>query len=407
VTPGAEPGVHSRSCICARARTAGMILGRGKDRTSSSFVLEPMKLAHHVAPIAVTLFSGFACTPSSNRGVAAGTPNDSASDPSQQASSDVDDQRASNADSPPIAQTPPMPDVPPARAFSPIRQRPVVVPSPAGQYRVRIVDASMHDLRMFHHDGRSYVLGTVGERYAIVVSNPTPRRVEAVISVDGLDAIDGTAADYVHKRGYILPAYGNATIEGFRTSLDQVATFRFSSVADSYAGRLGQARDVGVIGVAFFPERAPIAVAPPPSLPRVSPYNDWEGRSRAGGGAPHATSAAPARKEAPSPSAPASGSGDATEESSNGTLAGRDRAAERKGLGTEFGEARESHVGETLFTRANASSPSEVAAFRYNDRAGLMALGIRVDPPFVADSELRTRETADPFRANRFAAPPP
>ncbi len=370
-----------------------------------------MKLAHHVAPIAVTLFSGIACTPSSNRGVAAGTPTDSATDPPQQASSDVDDQRASSADSPPIAQTPPMRDAPPARAFSPVRQRPIVVPSPLGQYRVRVVDASMHDLRMFHHDGRSYVLGTVGERYAIVVSNPTPRRVEAVISIDGLDAIDGTAADYVHKRGYILPAYGDATIEGFRTSLDQVATFRFSSVADSYAGRLGQARDVGVIGVAFFAERAPIAIAPPPSSPRISPYDDWEGRSRAGGGTPHATSAAPARKagEAPTPSprAPASGAGDATEGSSNGALAGRDRQAERRGLGTEFGEARESHVGETSFTRANATSPSEVAAFRYNDRAGLIALGIRVDPPFVADSELRTRETADPFRANRFAAPPP
>jgi hypothetical protein len=64
-------------------------------------------------------------------------------------------------------------------------------------------------------------------------------------------------------------------------------------------------------------------------------------------------------------------------------------------------------VAETLFTRANAASPSEVAAFRYNDRAGLMALGIRLDPPFVADGELRTRETAEPFRANRFAAPPP
>src|SRR5260370_13565414 len=235
-----------------------MILGRGKDRTSSSFVLEPMRLAHHVSPIAVSIFASLACTASSNRGVAAGTPTDSASDPPQQASSDVDDQRASSADSPPIAQPPPMPDASPARAFSPVRQRPIVVPSPVGQFRVRIVDASMHDLRMFHHDGRSYVLGTVGERYAIVVSNPTPRRVEAVISIDGLDAIDGTAADYVHKRGYILPAYGDATIEGFRTSLDQVATFRFSSMAAPASSCLGQARDVGVIGVGFFAERAPI-----------------------------------------------------------------------------------------------------------------------------------------------------
>jgi hypothetical protein len=340
-----------------------------------------MKLALQVAPVAITLLSGFACTPSSNRGVAAGTANDSASDPPQQASLDFDTEGAGGADSAPIAQTRRLPDPTPALPFSSPRRRPVVVPGPVGQYRVRIVDASMHDLRMFRHEGRNYVLGTIGERYVVVVSNPTPQRVEAVISIDGLDAIDGGAADYVHKRGYILSAYGNATIEGFRTSLDQVAAFRFSSVADSYAGRLGQARDVGVIGVAFFPERAPVAAAPPPLQPKMAP--------------------------SPPSSAPAAGVGAAAEGSSDSALRGRNRAEERTGLGTEFGEARESHVAETLFTRANAASPSEVAAFRYNDRAGLTALGIRLDPPFVADGELRTRETAEPFRANRFAQPPP
>jgi hypothetical protein len=78
------------------------------------------------------------------------------------------------------------------------------------------------------------------------------------------------------------------------------------------------------------------------------------------------------------------------------------------GLGTEFGEARVSHVEETEFVRANAALPSDIVTFRYNDRAGLVALGFRLDdPPRVLDAELRTRETADPFRANRFAAPPP
>jgi hypothetical protein len=96
------------------------------------------------------------------------------------------------------------------------------------------------------------------------------------------------------------------------------------------------------------------------------------------------------------------------EGAAGGATAGRSRAMEeRKGLGTEFGEARESHVDETAFARANATSPNSVVVFRYNDRAGLIALGIRVDPPVVADSESYTRETADPFRANRFAAPPP
>jgi hypothetical protein len=242
-----------------------------------------------------------------------------------------------------------------------------------------------------------------------VLSNPTPRRVEAVISIDGLDAIDGTTADYVTKRGYILPAYGSATIEGFRTSLERVATFRFSSVADSYAGRQGQARDVGVIGVAFFPERAPVSAPPVAARPYEERFDDLDGRRASAGGAAHEPNrGAPAPSKAePSPaSAPAGDVGALAGESSSAVAPTRDRE-ERKGLGTEFGEARASHVEETEFVRANATLPSDIVALRYNDRAGLIALGIRVDPPAVADTELRTRETADPFRANRFAAPPP
>ncbi len=267
----------------------------------------------------------------------------------------------------------------------------------------------MHDLRLFRREGRSYVLGTVGDRYSVVLSNPTPRRVEAVISIDGLDAIDGTPADYVQKRGYILPAYGSATIEGFRTSLEQVATFRFSSVADSYAGRQGRARDVGVIGVAFFPERAPVS-APPVAARRYDErFDDSAGpRAPAGGAAREANraAAAPSKAEASPPSGVAGDEGALAGESSSTVAPSRDRE-ERKGLGTEFGEARESHVEETEFVRVNATLPSDIVSFRYNDRAGLIALGMRVDPPVVADADLRTRETADPFRANRFAAPPP
>jgi hypothetical protein len=261
-------------------------------------------------------------------------------------------------------------------------------PEPAPYpYRVRIVDDESRDLPRFWQDGRSYVLGTRGARYAVVISNPTPYRVEAVLSIDGLDAIDGGPADYVRKDGYIVPAYGNATIEGFRTSLDRVATFRFSSVADSYAGRLGQARNVGVIGVAFFPERprTPVVMAPAPKP--AEPM-------RAAGDGSGAMSPPPSARAQPKSAA-------AGEASSEFDV----RENKRPGLGTEFGEARDSRVEEVEFARANRTTPAQVTTVRYNDRAGLLALGIRVDP--VSGTELRTRETAEAFRANRFAAPPP
>jgi len=242
-----------------------------------------MKHTRGLAPLTFALLSGIGCTTSSSqRGPAASAPNDSATNTGEVSSSlDDTEVRPDSA----LADPRRVSDGTAERVPASGAQRPIAVPRPSGPYRVRIVDAAMHDLRLFHRDGRSYVLGTVGDRYAVVISNPTPRRVEAVISIDGLDAIDGTTADYVAKRGYILPAYGSATIEGFRTSLERVATFRFSSVADSYAGRQGQTRDVGVIGVAFFPERAPVSAPPVVVRPDDERFDDSAGRRVSAGGA--------------------------------------------------------------------------------------------------------------------------
>ncbi|MSP59709.1 MAG: hypothetical protein EXR72_05085 [Myxococcales bacterium] len=102
--------------------------------------------------------------------------------------------------------------------------------------------------------GRVYVVGEAGRRYSLVVANRTARRIEVVASVDGLDVVDGQPAS-VGKRGYVLDPFGTVTIDGFRQNHDQVAAFRFGSVAASYAERTGEGRNVGVIGVAFFDEQ--------------------------------------------------------------------------------------------------------------------------------------------------------
>ncbi len=273
-------------------------------------------------------------------------------------------------------------------------------PTVDSPYRVELLHGDSSRLPSFYSSGRAYVLGSIGERYRIRIANPTSRRVEAVVSVDGLDAIDGRTASYDDKRGYVIAPYGEVTIDGFRTSVDQVATFRFSSVRDSYAGRKGQDRNVGVIGVAFFPERErPVAV-----VPRPSPYYDdrprssgtpSKGRHEEGvGGAP--------RSSAPAPSAAAeSRAADGAD-----AYGATPRREDRRGLGTEFGEQRHSSVGYTSFQRESVRSPASVVELRYNDRQGLIALGIPVDQFFYRD-DVSLRESADPFPHNRFAAPPP
>ena len=101
---------------------------------------------------------------------------------------------------------------------------------------------------------RWFVIGEQGRRYSIVLRNETDYRLEAVMSVDGLDVMDGRAAS-LRKRGYILQPRQRIVVDGWRRSMNTVAAFRFSSVADSYAERKhGDSRNVGVIGVAIFNE---------------------------------------------------------------------------------------------------------------------------------------------------------
>jgi hypothetical protein len=103
--------------------------------------------------------------------------------------------------------------------------------------------------------GRNHVVGEAGRRYAVVLHNRSGHRFEVVLSVDGLDVMDGQHASF-DKRGYILDPHADLEVDGFRQSMDTVAAFRFGSVRDSYAAeKHGETRNVGVIGVALFHER--------------------------------------------------------------------------------------------------------------------------------------------------------
>lgn len=123
-----------------------------------------------------------------------------------------------------------------------------------GALTVSLRDEYGNTLSAYRGGGRTVAVGASGQRYTIVVQNNTNERFEVVLSVDGLDVLDGLDAGY-GKRGYLIDPYAVVEIEGFRQSEDAVAAFRFGSVASSYAALTGSARNVGVIGAAAFGER--------------------------------------------------------------------------------------------------------------------------------------------------------
>jgi hypothetical protein len=247
------------------------------------------------------------------------------------------------------------------------RPRPPVVPS----FSVGLEDASGTPLPTFAHGGQSWVLGEQGDRYAIVIRNPTAERVEAVVSVDGRDAITGRVANFRRSRGYIVQPFGMVRVEGFRQSLDQVATFRFSSPGASYSARMGTPENVGIIGVAFFRERVREVVASPEEF-----GSQTKRKSRR----------VPAPRAATPPRA-----GAAEDGASN--------------IGTEYGESRTSRVIEVPFERVS-NTPTRVITLRYDDADGLEARGIDVFPRHRFERPLPFSPRPRAFADDRFAPPP-
>ncbi|HEX4854954.1 MAG TPA: hypothetical protein VFV21_12405, partial [Arenimonas sp.] len=74
--------------------------------------------------------------------------------------------------------------------------------APAQSYRAHgpvelsLVDRDAgHELPQYPARGQVWVPGTPGHRYAVRLTNRSPRRVLVVLSVDGVNAISGQTAD--------------------------------------------------------------------------------------------------------------------------------------------------------------------------------------------------------------------
>jgi hypothetical protein len=256
-----------------------------------------------------------------------------------------------------------------------------------GYYTLEVLVNGMPS-EVLWHAGQNYVLAQKGHRYTLRIHNHSPQRIEAVATVDGLDVLDGKRGSYA-KHGYLIEAYSFVDIDGWRLSDHDVAAFRFSSVAASYAGRTGRARNVGVIGVAIFPEREVVTRIAPPQPP---PMHHME---------------LPARSQEDHVSQESAGAAAPSMKGStqNRALRSEQRARSpqsRPGLATAFGERLGSPVQSVSFQRRNPSHPSCILGLRYNDHQGLLAMGV----PLPSRHEATVRHSATPF-VPVYAAPPP
>lgn len=235
-----------------------------------------------------------------------------------------------------------------------------------------LMEVTVHDrtqarsLEVYPHAGRRYVAGRPGNDYQLTLRNPTDTDLLAVVSVDGVNVINGETASWAQS-GYIVPARGVVVVRGWRKSLDRVASFYFTAHANAYATRTGRPQDVGVIGVAVF--RARTAEA------GIARAEQEAGSAAAPAARPSESASRADARARPAPPLAAQDSG--------------------LGLGTGHGRSQISHARYASFQRA-ASTPDEIIAIHYDTHANLVALGV-VQP--------LTRRMPEPF-PGRFVPDP-
>ena len=180
--------------------------------------------------------------------------------------------------------------------------------------------------------GQTWVEGRDQDEYSLKITNRCDTRVLAIVSVDGLNVLNGKKAGF-DDTGYVVER--EVIIPGWRKSADNTAAFYFTYPGDSYADRVGKGQNVGVIGVAFFAEKVEI-----PEMPAV--------------------------QSAPTPSGIGAARSSRFEQ--------MDREKSEKSLGTGYGRNIESPVTRTTFDRAT-SKPFLVTQIRYESREKLISMG--------------------------------
>ena len=227
-------------------------------------------------------------------------------------------------------------------------------------------------LPVYWHQGKAYVIGNPGNEYQISVRSAAGQDVLAVISVDGVNVVSGETAS-LQQSGYVIDAWQQMDIAGWRKDLSRTAAFYFTSLSDSYAARTGRPNHVGVIGAALYRRKPdPVSYAPEASAPLAS----GSARDRGDRGD---------RAESNAQSAPAP-----TREKSL-----TDRHADR--LGTGHGRNESSPARYTSFERAT-SRPEEVVSIYYDSYANLIARGVISSSPWREPQPFPGRFVPDPPR---------
>lgn len=202
----------------------------------------------------------------------------------------------------------------------------------------------------YYHQGNVWIEGREGNDYCIELRNHTATPAMFIVSVDGLDVLQGQTAG-ANSPGFIVPAFGLAVVQGWNIDNQQAAAFLFSRKSTSYVNQIGgSTTNTGVIGAMVFAEKPPVYTAQAAQSLRSLAVGSMMSKS----------------------------------------------------LGTGFGETLNQKLGQEHFLKATPGQPQAILAVYYNTAKNLEKMGIKLR---------RRRDVsyqADPFPAyNSGCAIPP
>lgn len=109
-------------------------------------------------------------------------------------------------------------------------------------------------VRTYNFEGKTFIESREGSEYTIHIKNNNHYKVLAVPAVDSISTIDGKEAS-LKSGGYIIEPYGTYEIKGYRKDYSTVGSFKFTKNNKGYAAAKGQAKNSGIISVAFWKEK--------------------------------------------------------------------------------------------------------------------------------------------------------
>lgn len=239
------------------------------------------------------------------------------------------------------------------------------------------------------HNQAVWVEGREGNSYTIDITNHTYARTLFIVSVDGLDVLEGKTAG-LNSQGYVLNGRETISIPGWKLDNNQAAEFYFSGNKSSYVDSIGgDTSNTGVIGAMAFSEYVQpyyqysnFTVGGTAGNPR-----DMFGTTSRGinsGGALHVNDIAVhysgnsgiAQNASMGPTGMAGPKGVLGSAGAAGIY--NVSAETTQDVGTGFGDATDWNTVTTSFRRANPNNPDAILAIYYNTAKNLERMGIQL-----------------------------